>query len=256
MGEAFIVRRGGGGAGLNFKVVGGTEAPANPKENTIWVNTPVEITGYLLAAEQPAELTEGLVWIKTGTSSGVAFNALKKNVLTVYPLSAMQVIGGSWQKVTSVSYQGGEWVSWWDGELYTPGNTYDGWMEVEMALNATNPTKGTLAVTNGESSMKVTQNTASGGKAYVYRKKIDLTKYNTLEFVGTLYGLSGLTGAAASINVWRDLGVFQSDGLLASAHYTAPDKNIDVSAINEECYIGFFLWHTGSYADTTSLRLK
>ena len=30
----------GGGASLNFKVVGGTAAPSNPKENTIWVTNP------------------------------------------------------------------------------------------------------------------------------------------------------------------------------------------------------------------------
>ena len=35
----------GGGASLNYKVVGGTSAPANPKENTIWVNTTVDKEG-------------------------------------------------------------------------------------------------------------------------------------------------------------------------------------------------------------------
>lgn len=34
------------GVGLNFKVVGGTSAPVNPRENTIWVNTESEITGW------------------------------------------------------------------------------------------------------------------------------------------------------------------------------------------------------------------
>jgi hypothetical protein len=247
------------GVELNFEIIGGTSAPSGmTKENTIWVNTNTPVTGYIFSATEPEPPTDDStpVWISTSASSTVAFSITKKNPIVVYPISAKQYISGTWTDVTAKSWQNGAWVDWWNGELYTPGNTYDGWMEVEMALNATNPQKGALTVTEGESSMKVTQNTANGGKAYVYSKKIDLTKYNTLEFVGTLYGLSGLTGAAASINVWRDLGVFQSDGLLASAHYTAPDKNIDVSAINEECYIGFFLWHTGSYADTTSLCLK
>lgn len=44
---------GGGGAPLNFKVVGGTSAPSNPKENTIWVNTDSAITGWHFGAEEP-----------------------------------------------------------------------------------------------------------------------------------------------------------------------------------------------------------
>ena len=51
MGDAYITRR-GGGAPLNFKVVGGTK-PSNPKENTIWVNTDTAITGWHFGAEEP-----------------------------------------------------------------------------------------------------------------------------------------------------------------------------------------------------------
>lgn len=42
MKDAFVVRRGGGGASLNYKVVGGTTQPTSAKENTIWVNTSVD----------------------------------------------------------------------------------------------------------------------------------------------------------------------------------------------------------------------
>ena len=53
MGEAYIVRRGGGSAGLNFRVIGGTTAPANPKENDIWVNTDVKIPNWAFCSEEP-----------------------------------------------------------------------------------------------------------------------------------------------------------------------------------------------------------
>lgn len=43
----------GGGNPLNFKVVGGTSAPANPAENIIWVNTGTAITGWHFDAEEP-----------------------------------------------------------------------------------------------------------------------------------------------------------------------------------------------------------
>lgn len=43
----------GGGAGLNFKVLGGTVEPAEPKENTIWVNTAAPVTSWDFSAEEP-----------------------------------------------------------------------------------------------------------------------------------------------------------------------------------------------------------
>lgn len=52
MGQAFL--HGNGGASpLNFKVVGGTSAPSNPKENTIWVNTDQKITSWHFGANEP-----------------------------------------------------------------------------------------------------------------------------------------------------------------------------------------------------------
>lgn len=101
----------GGGGGLNFKVVGGTTAPSNPKENMIWVNTSTKITSYIFSATQPTG-SAGMVWISTGTSSTAEFNALKKNGIQVYPLSAKQYISGAWVGETAKIYQGGEWVDW------------------------------------------------------------------------------------------------------------------------------------------------
>ena len=84
----------GGGNPLNFKVVGGTEQPANPKENMIWVNTDQKITGWVFSAEQPTEPAEGMVWIATPSPNTIAFNALKKNTVMVYPNAATQYVSG------------------------------------------------------------------------------------------------------------------------------------------------------------------
>lgn len=112
MAEALIIRRGGsGGASLNFKVVGGTSVPTNPTENTIWVNTSTKITDWVFSATQPTAAS-GRVWIPTGTSSLVEFNALKKNGIQVYPISVKQYVGGAWVDKTAKSYQGGKWVEW------------------------------------------------------------------------------------------------------------------------------------------------
>ena len=129
----------GGGAPLNFKVVGGTSAPAAPKENTIWVNTDVEITGWHFCAEEP-NVAEGTVWITTGTSSAAEFNALKKNGIQVYPMSAKQYISGAWADKEAKTYQSGAWVDWIT-YLYDKGNQFTtltgGWAAYGDRANVT-----------------------------------------------------------------------------------------------------------------------
>lgn len=102
---------GGGGTALNFRVVGETTAPSNPKENTIWVNTSTPITSWVFSATQPT-VASGKVWISIGTSSTVEFNALKNNGIQVYPISAKQYVSGAWVDKTAKSYQNGDWVDW------------------------------------------------------------------------------------------------------------------------------------------------
>lgn len=107
---------GGGGAALNFKVVGYATKEellaATPAENTIGIITEIPITGYHFGTEEPSPAAAGMVWITTGTRSSVEFNALKKNAIQVYPLSAKQQDGSAWVDVTALSYQGWEWVNW------------------------------------------------------------------------------------------------------------------------------------------------
>ena len=111
---------GGGGAALNFRVVGGTIAPTNPAENCIWVNTSNTITSWIFSATEPSPAEAGMVWISTGTSSSIELNVLKKNAIQVYPISAKQYVGNAWVDVTAMSYQGGKWVEWIH-YLYTDG---------------------------------------------------------------------------------------------------------------------------------------
>lgn len=101
---------GGGGAGLNFKIVGNPQ-PEAPGENTIWVDTD-SITKWAFSATEPENPEEGMVWISVGNSSPVAFNALKKNNITVYPIFAKQYVSGAWVDKTAKSYQDGAWKEW------------------------------------------------------------------------------------------------------------------------------------------------
>ena len=126
---------GGGGNPLNFKVVGNPQ-PANPKKNTIWVNTDVPIGKWYFDANQPDDLQEGDVWFSVGTSSPVRFNALKKNGIQVYPVSAKQYVSGALVDKEAKNYQGGEWVGWMI-YLYKYGDQFSditgGWSFVQNA---------------------------------------------------------------------------------------------------------------------------
>ena len=135
-----IINESGGGAGLNLKVVGGTAAPASPKENTVWVNTDTEISSYAFSATQPENPTEGMVWFATGVSSSAAMNIDKKNTVMLYPLSCKQYIDGSWINKKAQSY-----VDKWNTlrlTLYKAGDEFEditkGWIPYKrVTLNKT-----------------------------------------------------------------------------------------------------------------------
>lgn len=116
----------GGGAGLNLKVVGGTTLPTEPVENTVWVDTDTEISGYAFAVNQPVNPVEGMVWIETSPSeSSAPMDVGIKNTAMLYPIAAKQYISGSWVDKVAQAYINGEWLDWWDGGLYVAGDTYD-----------------------------------------------------------------------------------------------------------------------------------
>lgn len=114
---------GGGSGGLNFQVIGGTAAPSNPKENMIWVNTSTKITSYIFSTKQPTG-SDGMVWIATGTSCTVEFNALKKNCIQVCPAAAKQYVNGIWVDKVAKSYKSGAWTDW-SVELYPPSSNWN-----------------------------------------------------------------------------------------------------------------------------------
>lgn len=100
---------GGGGGGLNLKVVGGTTKPMNPRENTVWVNTTTAITGYALSPTQPENGTEGLVWLKTA-DTGVEINVGRKNAVLLHLASCNIYTGSKWDYIEAHVYRGNIWV--------------------------------------------------------------------------------------------------------------------------------------------------
>lgn len=216
MGTVFLHGRRGGVNPLNFRVLGGTAAPSGPKENDIWVNSDTEITGWVFSVAEPAAPVEGMVWIATGKSGGLEFNALKKNGIQVYPMSAKQYIDGAWVDKTAKSYQGGGWVGWIT-ELYLYNNgEYDpditGW---------TCDTGTQLYSSSGEQYV--------GSSSYC-TKPVDLTNYTTL----TAEGVASRKGSIRVANEAFSATLAYADFSITERGYVT----IDISDINGNCYIG------------------
>lgn len=250
MGAAFL-HGGSGGTSLNFKVVGGLTQPANPQENTIWVSTDVKITDWTFSAEAPEKPSEGSVWFLTGTSSEVSFNALKKNGLQIYPISAKQYIGGEWVEKSVKSYQGGAWVEWISTVyLYNTGDECTditgGW--VAKALKR--PDQGSAAeptVTKNTDNLFIKGKASNGGVVHT-QNKINLSGKKKLEFDGTLTPASA-GGVWVMIGVWSDFGSTFMDNLAASYQPTntvTGKQTIDISELDGNYYIGFATYGTSS----------
>lgn len=163
----------GGGPGLNFKVVGGTSQPTNPRENTIWVNTDTSITSYVFSITQPTG-SAGMVWFQIGTSSSVPFNALKKNTLRVYPTSCKQYVSGSWVAKTAKTYLNSKWTDW-STYLYDKGSS--GW---KVASSGSGWSNGTLSY-NG--ALVLTLSSTTTCLAVTPNESVDLTDFKTLKVV-------------------------------------------------------------------------
>lgn len=225
---------GGGGTALNFRVVGGTEAPANPAANCIWVNTDVDITGWVFSAEEPSPAEPGMVWIRIDTSSPVAFNALKKNGIMVYPMSAIQYVGGTWVSKPAKSYQGG-WVDW-ILRLYNPGNEFE---EVTGGFSkAYENSVGTRTLTkNSDSLFLQTAGTSSGGANFTVATEnlIDLTSFSTL-YARIAFTNSKYTRFYLAAGTSKNAGLSGDCAFYTSAS-TEGVVELDISNLSGEYYV-------------------
>lgn len=177
----------GGTDALNFKVVGGTEQPVNPKENTVWVNTDTAISGWAFSPEEPAGPSEGLVWIGLGTASPAPFNALKKEALYCYPTACRQYAGGAWVNAEAYVYTDGAWVQF---SAVKPAVfiVFDGGSEADYTGTWSGnggSSGGVLSVTNGGYNSFVENSYLSSAEL------IDMSDYSTLHFIVSEYNKYG-----------------------------------------------------------------
>ena len=245
MGNAFLYGS-GGGSGLNFEVkayASEDSLPATAKENTIAVITETPITAYTFSATEPTDPIEGAVWIRIGAASPVEFNALKKNEIRVYPVSAKQYVSGAWVGKTAKSYQGGEWVAWvTDTFLYNKGDfctdVTGGWKSISIVDGSNRA--GTLAMADNGSSITLWATmpgdyTSTAG--YVVENEIDVTHFKQLTINVT--GVEGTYGCSFFLCVFTPGMTNWSSGTIASKQFTATgETTLDISSVSGEVGIG------------------
>ena len=215
----------GGSGGLNFEVVGGTTQPTNPKENTIWVNTSTDITGWAFGVTEPSSPVEGMVWIETGTESVAVINVVKKNEINVYPLAAYQYISGAWVDKEAFVYQNEEWTGWIK-ELWIVEN---GKTEYQIKTPSGADGTGTISYPSGYLQFKGTDT----GYWAVGFGPFDMSNFNTLKLTGSFDTGSGAWGHGLSVNkscqYWGSYA--------AASGFSTSGATVDVSELTGKYYV-------------------
>ncbi|MEA5051771.1 MAG: hypothetical protein VB021_09935 [Oscillospiraceae bacterium] len=249
MAKAFLYGN-GGGAGLNFKLKAyATEAALladSPADGTFGVVTATEISGYAFVAAT-SEITSpatGMVAITEGTASPASYNALKKNMLNVYPTACYQYSGSSWLAKTCYVRIAGAWASlrnW----LYNNGVNNDaligGW---------TNQSKGTFTK-NADNMFLYGANDA--GASIVHGTALDLTTASVLKvkFSNTYTYSSSNCYCRMLVNSTQISG--QAAYSTGAAYVNIADKtaNTDaVASLNVSALTGTYYVHFGIAAST------
>ncbi len=237
---------GGGAAPLNFKIVGGTAAPAAPKENTIWVNTNEPITTWALSFDAPAEPVEGTVWITIGTGGYNSFNVLKKNTLAVSPMAAAQFVNGTWQVKEGQIFINGQWndfVFW----LVKAGKT-DYYIDaVGKSFSASYPGgwyNGYVDYRDG--CIAVYGDVNAHGVSYI--ADVDLTHFNRLIIKGTFKQY--LDQTRCRLAVWSEIGTYIETNMV---RYVIFDKESTTLTLNVSDLTGKFVVGISSIGTTEQI---
>lgn len=236
---------GGGGGSQNLAVVGGASVPASPTENTVFVETATAISSWIFSPVEPNDPKEGMVWMKTGSKSPVAFNALKKNGIMLYPTECMQYIGNEWVGKNAKSYLDGEWVDWGYGTVYSYGDEFAHFTG-GIAVNHNTNGEATKAEDHIAFTGKKDTNTDYMHGVCYTAKPIDLTDFKTLKAVAHSEKLQYVAGSV-KVGAASDLAAFEPtktrfDAFPGGLSTETGDIVVtyDVSGLSGEYYVGFW----------------
>ena len=222
---------GSGGGGLNLKVVGGTTKPANPRENTIWVNTTTAITGYVLSPTQPETGTEGLVWLKTA-ETGVEINVGRKNAVLLHLAGGTLYTGSAWKNVECSAFSNGVWTqfSFLRVYLYNAGNQCEALTGGWAITNHSNATSKLMATYIQISNTGTISNSLSNTHTL---SKVDLSGYSKLCAQVDITELPGTNDASyIKFGLGSSLGLDGGNFTVSTKINTKPDNDTTIMSID------------------------
>lgn len=245
----------GGGASLNYSIVGSTQQPAG-KENRIWINTSVAIGNVTIAYNTPATAAEGDVWIKTDNYSSLPLNISKKDTVIIMPVSVRLYTNGAWADVTVDTriYTRGSWMEllfiyWQYGAQYSDKFIYN---------------SGRFNVTESPTQVQKPcvrfQTTSTAGIYYdaaLYFGPIDVTRFNKMtltcganvqDLQAPIFGITKLYDTdpppsdKPSQNPETNGNNLASTSIPKTSALTLEDHELDISSVTGEhyCYIKLF----------------
>ena len=230
--------------------------PATEKENTIALFTDTPITSKYFSPEAPTG-EEGMVWIQTGTTSPVEFNALKKNILMVYPIVARQYVNGTWVERQTKSFLNGKWAGWWNGYLFDYGNEYTDYTGGFIKKN--NYGSGASVVHNADGSIELVPpgGESTGGCIYYTANKIDLTNYTTLHMYGKIWDYNKWTGCG--YGVYSNIGSTSEENRVAYVanyqHHQNMEYTLDISELTGKFHIAAWIQGHRNYDELVICKL-
>ena len=192
-------------------------------------------------------MAHGDVWFPVGTSSPVEFNALKKNGIQVYPLSAKQMVSGTLNDVTAKCYQSEKW-----NELIEKLYLFKSGEGALVSLKKFN--ESNAAITVGTDSIEIIHNGSNIN--YVTRlcteEMYDLSLYSKLCMKYTASQVLSENNARLGVTKTAITSAGGSVTFVAQTIVPATSSektiSVDLSSIKEEMYCGFSL--AGKYTIT------
>lgn len=158
-----------GGMPIDITIVGGTAQPGNPEDHTVWINTSVPITSYVISYNEPTAYDQGMIWIEIQSDSDNIINVSDDVDLGIGIVR--QYVNGGWKFMAGKVYQNSTW---------TPIQTWVYYCGVyNTTLGGTwtrNNTSGTLLDEDGFIEK------VNGSSNYSSGKAIDLTNISSVIF--------------------------------------------------------------------------
>lgn len=221
-----IIRLGGGGVELGFRIVNAASLPGAVTNGNLVIISSTPIGDWQIGAgvlpsyksDGTGALANGDVCIVIGTSSVGAFNALTTGKIMVYPLAAYQHNGSTWVEKPAYIGRSGSWIDFAHIFLLQNG----------IALvSATEYEADGGVVTQGAGGCTIVKTGGASGGAYI-DLPINFTGVNT---VSVRYKTNSYTSAP------RLLAMSESSGDTALANVTLTSgveavASLDVSAIS------------------------